>query len=156
EMQAVITPPRDEPKELRPAEPKAKQPAPKQAVQKKTEQQKEQKQAARPAPSNPADAASGSGKRAVASDPNYKGRVSAHLRRFQQYPPAARNAGIQGAGTVRFTLGASGSVSSASVVRSTGNGILDQELTAMVRRASPFPAPPPGQPTDFSITVNWN
>jgi TonB family protein len=155
EMQAVITPPREEPKEVRPAEPKAKQPAPKQAVQKKAEQKKEQKQAARPTPSNPADAAGGQGRSSAPAKSNYAGRVRAHLVRYQQYPPAAKSAGIQGRGTVRFVIGGSGAVASVSVTSGTGNAALDQELAAMVRRASPFPAPGPGDSRDFNITLTW-
>jgi TonB family protein len=155
EMQAVITPPREQPKELRPVEPKAKQPAPKQAVQKQAEQKKEQKQAARPTPSNPADAAGGRGKSSAPADPNYAGRVRAHLVRYQQYPPSAKSAGAQGRGTVQFVIGGSGAVASVSVVSGTGNAALDQELAAMVRRASPFPPPPGGQSKSFTIPVNW-
>jgi len=156
EMQAVITPPREQPKELRPVEPKAKQPAPKQAAQKKTEQKTEQKQAARPTPRVPSvDAAGGRGKSSIPADPNYPGRVRAHLGRFQQYPPSARSAGTQGRGMVTFSLSGSGSVTSVSVVRSTGAGVLDQEAAAMVRRASPFPAPPDGQSKSFTVPVSW-
>ena len=150
-MSAVIVPPREQPKELQPVvEPKAKQP-----VQKKAEQKKEQKQAARPPPSTPSDAASGRGKASMPSDPNYRGRVAAHLARYKQYPPSARSAGTQGSGTVTFSISGSGSVTSVSVVRGTGAGILDQELAAMVRRASPFPAPPSGQSMSFTVPVSW-
>ena len=90
------------------------------------------------------------------ADPNYPGRVRAHLGRFKQYPASARSAGGQGRGVVTFSLSGSGSVTSVSVVSHTGNAALDQELAAMVRRASPFPAPPDGQPKSFTVPVSWN
>jgi protein TonB len=34
--------------------------------------------------------------------------------------------------------------------------VLDQEILAMVRRASPFPAPPDGQPKSFTVPLNFN
>jgi len=161
DMSAVISPPREEPNEVRPAEPKAKQPEQKRAEPKKTEQKKveqkktePQKQAARPA-STPSEGASGSGRQAVAADANYNGRVRAHLGRYQQYPAAARTAGVQGKGVVSFSISGSGSVTSVHVANSTGNGVLDQEISAMVRRASPFPAPPDGQPKSFNVPVSF-
>jgi len=160
DMSAVISPPREEPNEVQPVEPKAKQPAqkraePKKAELKKVEQQKKaQKQAARPA-STPSEGASGSGRQAVASNANYNGRVAAHLARYKQYPASARGSGIQGSGAVTFSLSGSGSVTSVAVVRGTGAAVLDQELAAMVRRASPFPAPPNGQSLSFTVPVSF-
>jgi protein TonB len=151
DMQAVIAPPRDEPKEVKPVEPKAKQPEQKKAAQKKTEQKKtERKQAVRPTV-----AAGGAGIHSVASDPNYKVRVFAHLGRHQQYPASARNSGIQGKGVVKFWIDSRGSVTSISIISSTGAAVLDQEMVAMVRRASPVPAPPNGRSQFFTAPVNW-
>jgi len=161
DMSAVISPPRDEPREVQPVEPKAKQPAQKKAEQKRAEQKKleqkkaePQKQAARPA-SMPSEGASGSGRQAVASNANYNGRVAAHLARYKQYPASARSNGIQGSGAVTFSLSGSGSVTSVTVVRGTGAAVLDQELAAMVRRASPFPTPPNGQSLSFTVPVSF-
>jgi protein TonB len=44
-------------------------------------------------------------------------------------------------------------VTSASVAVSSGSTVLDQEMTAMAFRASPFPAPPDGQPKRFTAPV---
>jgi protein TonB len=141
DMTAIIAPPRDEPKEVKP-EPKAKQ------------QKQKEKKAKQPSPET--RAASGSGPRSVASLANYNGQVSAHLRRYQQYPAAARSNGITGSGTVTFSISGSGSVTSVRVTRGTGAAVLDQELAAMVRRASPFPAPPDGQARNFSVPVSFD
>lgn len=73
--------------------------------------------------------------------------IYAHLSRFKR-PQAA-----SGRPAVRFSLSASGSVTSAGLVRSSGNPTLDREAVAMVRRASPFP--PPGAPVAFSVTINF-
>ena len=88
-------------------------------------------------------------------DTNYPGLVSAHLRRFQQYPAAARSRGDQGTASVTFGIGGSGSVTSVRLARSSGIGSIDQEVQAMVRRASPFPAPPGGHAQSFTIPVNF-
>lgn len=94
----------------------------------------ERRAAAASAPSAGASAA------AVAS---YKQMVAAHLRRFKQYPSAAKAAGQQGTARVRFTLSRSGRVLSVALGGSSGHSALDAETLAMVRRAQPFPAFPP-------------
>jgi protein TonB len=145
DVNAVITPPREQPKEARPVEPKAKQPVQKKSDEKKTEQKKVTRQ-------TPSEAAGGVGRQSVASDANYNGMVSAHLRRHQR----TNTTGVMGKGRVTFSINGSGSVTSVSVAQSTGAAVLDQEMVASVRRASPFPAPPDGrartfaQPLDFS------
>ena len=60
---------------------------------------------------------------------------------------------ITGKGAVSFAIDAGGQVTSANVAVSSGSALLDQEMTAMALRASPFPAPPDGQPKNFSAPV---
>ena len=88
-------------------------------------------------------------------DTNYPGLVSAHLRRYQQYPADARSRGDQGTAAVTFGIGGGGGVTSVRLARSSGVGSIDQEVQAMVRRASPFPAPPGGRAQSFTIPVNF-
>jgi len=134
DMQAIIAPPREQPKEVQPVE------LTQQAVE----------------PSEAQQAASGTGiVMSVSAMATYNGRVSAHLKRHQQYPPAARSKMITGKGTVAFAIDASGQVTSASVAVSSGSALLDQEMTAMAHRASPFPAPPDGQAKKFSAPVTF-
>jgi protein TonB len=45
---------------------------------------------------------------------------------------------------VSFTINSGGRVVGVSLAKRTGHPILDREAVAMVRRASPFPAIPPG------------
>jgi protein TonB len=70
---------------------------------------------------------------------SYNQLVLAHLRRFKQYPPAAKAAGQQGVGRVNFTLSRNGQVVASKLVGSTGHAALDAESLATLRRAQPFP-----------------
>ncbi|MBB3266893.1 protein TonB [Azospirillum sp. OGB3] len=49
-----------------------------------------------------------------------------------------------GQATVKLTLGTAGEVLDASILTSSGDEALDRAALAAVRKASPFPAPPPG------------
>jgi TonB family protein len=106
-------------------------------------------------PSVAATASSGVGRGRSDATSNYRGTVAAHLARHKQYPSAARYNGSQGTGTVTFSIDGSGNVTAATIVNSTGASTLDQELTAMVRRSSPFPAPPGGQAMSFTVPVSF-
>jgi TonB family protein len=46
-------------------------------------------------------------------------------------------------------------VTSSRLARSSGVPSLDHEVTAMVRRASPFPPPPDGRPVSFTVPINF-
>ncbi|MFD2181593.1 energy transducer TonB [Rhodoplanes azumiensis] len=100
-------------------------------------------------------AASGLGRGRSDLDTNYRGIVAAHLARHKQFPSDARAAGHQGTTSVSFSIDGSGRVTSVRLGRSSGIASLDQETTAMVRRASPFPAPPNGQGMSFSVPVSF-
>lgn len=75
-----------------------------------------------------------------ASFSNYAGLVAAHLRRYKHYPSSA--GGATGVVMVAFSLSRGGSLQGVRLVRSSGNGALDQAAIAMVRRANPFPSIP--------------
>jgi protein TonB len=70
--------------------------------------------------------------------------IVAHLNRHKRYPDGARARGIQGAVSVAFTIDRTGSVLDAHVTHSSGSSHLDDEALAVLRRASPLPAPPSG------------
>jgi len=89
------------------------------------------------------------------ADSNYAGLVSAHLRRHQQYPADARSRGQQGTATVTFGLDGGGRVTSARLVKGSGIASIDQEVQAMVQRASPFPAPPSHHAMSFTVPVTF-
>ncbi len=86
---------------------------------------------------------------------NYRGIVSAHLARFKQFPADARANNQQGAATVSFSLDGGGRVTSVRLARGSGISSIDQETQAMVRRASPFPAPPDGRGQSFTVPVSF-
>jgi periplasmic protein TonB len=135
DMQAVIAPPRELPKEAHP-EPQAKK-------------------ADEPSPET--RAANGSGFSSAASVAAYNASLTEYLTKHQRDPrPARSSRRIQGRGTVWFSIDADGDVTSVSVTKSTGMRILDEEMIAMVRRASPFPAPPDGQPKKFNAPVSFD
>jgi len=110
-----------------------------------------------PNPTGPRqNSVSGAGPASSWSNANYSGLVEAHLKRYKRYPAEAQSRGEQGRATVSFALDGGGRVTRVSLVRGTGHAALDQEAVAMVRRASPFPAPPDGRaqitaPVNFSI-----
>jgi protein TonB len=47
-------------------------------------------------------------------------------------------------------------VRSAQLVRSSGHDELDQAVLALVQRASPVPAPPPGAPREIVAPVRFD
>jgi protein TonB len=111
--------------------------------------------AARQAKATPQAAANNVGVGRSDADSNYPGIVSAHLRRYQQYPADARNNHQQGTATVSFSLDGGGRVTAARLARGSGVASIDAEVQAMVRRASPFPAPPSGRPHSFTVPVSF-
>jgi protein TonB len=128
-------------------------PAPKREAAREAPRAKAAKQADAPGPR--ANAANGVGAGRSQNSANYRGMVSAHLARYKRFPPEAQSQGAQGAASVRFALNGSGGVTSVSLVHGTGVSALDQEAVAMVRRASPFPAPPDGRPVSFTVPVSY-
>jgi TonB family protein len=151
--------------EAKPAEPEAlsaeirpenKEP-PKPAAEKpKPQKQKKPKQASASVASVNSAASGGIGQGRSTLDRNFAGMVAAHLARHKQYPAEARSRGITGTATITFALDGTGQVASVELVRSSGVPSLDTEAQAMVRRASPFPAPPTGQGVSFTVPVNFN
>jgi len=65
----------------------------------------------------------------------------ARLDRFKRYPAAAH--GTAGVVTLAFTIDRTGKLVSSRVAKSSGSPVLDTAALAMVKRAAPFPAPPP-------------
>jgi protein TonB len=105
--------------------------------------------------STPSTAANSVGVGRSDASSNYLGLVSAHLRRYQQYPSDARSRGDQGTATVSFSLDGGGRVTSSRLTRGSGVTSIDSEVQAMVRRASPFPAPPAGAVRSFTVPVSF-
>ncbi len=90
---------------------------------------------------------------ASAAPASWRDQVVAQLQRAKRYPSGAQSRREQGVVTLNFTLSRGGSVLVRSIARSSGNSELDQEVMAMVARASPFPQFPPGM-TQSSVNLS--
>jgi protein TonB len=134
DMQAIIAPSHELPKEAHP-KPQAK----------KADE-----------PSRETRARNGSGLSSASSMATYYGSLSERLIKYQQYPKSARSKRLKGHGTVSFEIDADGYVTAVSVTEGTGSSVLDQEMIAMVRRAAPFPMPPDNQPKKLDVPVTFD
>jgi len=142
---------KEKPKPRRKQEVKAKPKPQAPAVEKRRAQVQTQREAPRAAARQNSTGASAS-----VSPARWQARVASHLERRKRYPSAARRQGQQGTAQVRFTIDASGNVQSVSLVRSSGVALLDEEVVALVRRASPVPAPPPGVNRTIVVPIRFS
>jgi periplasmic protein TonB len=151
----MVRPPKPEPKIEKPVEPKKK-------VVKKPQAPAPASQAARTAKAEVAQAdrnaanASSSGAGRSVSPAKWQSRLMSHLERRKRYPSEARSNREEGTVYVRFRIDDSGNVLSVSLSRSSGSVALDNAVVAMVRNASPVPAPPPGVNKTITAPVRFN
>ncbi|MBZ9999085.1 MULTISPECIES: energy transducer TonB [unclassified Mesorhizobium] len=96
----------------------------------------EAKPAARTAAPKSASGASG------VSPAKWESRLLSWIKRHTRYPSAAKSRRSQGNANVTFTVDASGRVTSARVVRSSGDPDLDRAALAVLQGAT-VPPPPP-------------
>lgn len=82
----------------------------------------------------------------------YASRVLSHIQRFKRYP-----SGTSATGVVRLAvrISGSGSISGASVRKSSGNTVLDRAAVATARAAAPYPAPPGGAAFSFTVSLRY-
>jgi periplasmic protein TonB len=73
----------------------------------------------------------------------WKNRLLSHLDRYKRYPNAARAQRVEGAALLSFEMDRGGRVLTYYLVRSSGWPELDDEVLAMIERASPLPSAPP-------------
>lgn len=83
----------------------------------------------------------------------YRGIVAARLARNKPSGAVARIA--NGTALVAFRISSSGTATGVRLVRSAGHGALDRAAVATVRRASPFPPPPPGARRSYRVPVRF-
>lgn len=151
-------PPKEEVKE-KPREKPRKKPEPVKAKPKPSQQSVERNKAQVQAPHEAPRAAAqqnSSGSSSSVSPARWQARVASHLERRKRYPSTARKQGQQGTAQVRFTIDGSGNVQSVALVRSSGVALLDEEVVALVRRASPVPAPPPGVNRTIVVPIRFS
>jgi len=79
---------------------------------------------------------------------NYGGLVVRRIVRNK------RTINIKGAGKVSFSIRPDGSLAGLRISRSSGSGKLDSFFLKTVRRAAPFPPPPPGARTNFGVELH--
>jgi colicin import membrane protein len=86
---------------------------------------------------------------------SYKEIVFGMLERAKRYPETALARGAHGAAVIGFSIDESGKVVRLSLLESSGEADLDVESLALVDRASPFPAPPPGAARTFAAEITF-
>lgn len=77
------------------------------------------------------------------------------LKRYKRYPPDAERRGVRGEVVVRFKVDETGQVIFSEILKSSGSSILDDEALALVKRASPFAAPPPGVELENDLPLKF-
>ena len=74
------------------------------------------------------------------------------LERYKRYPSVAREEHQEGVVYLRFMIDRAGRVLSAQIAKSSGVAALDDEVSELIQRAQPLPAPPPEVPV-MQITL---
>jgi protein TonB len=85
--------------------------------------------------------------------------IALQVERNKSYPALARAHHETGTAELAFTINRNGMVTASRVVRTSGFASLDQETIDTVRRAQPFPPPPPNMPGDtfeFTVPIRFN
>ncbi len=138
----------EEPKRVEQERPKKQREMAKPASRAQVADARPAARAAAPAPS------AGAGK--SVSPARWQALVLRHLERRKRYPAEARRARREGIAKVRFTVDAEGNVGSVALAQSSGVPALDAEVVALVRRASPIPAPPPGVGRTVIVPIRFD
>ncbi len=86
--------------------------------------------------------------------PSWRRQVVGILERNKRYPATARAHHEQGIAQLAFSIDREGRVVASRIIKSSGSSTLDQESLDLVKRAQPFPPPPPELPgAQISLTV---
>jgi TonB family protein len=89
----------------------------------------------------------------------WRAQLVAEMLRNKRYPEEARSRGEEGVVHVFFSLDRQGRLLESRLVRSSGAASLDEEALALLRRAQPFPAPPPDWPGEhvaFNVPIRFS
>lgn len=91
--------------------------------------------------------------------PNWMKRVSTLFERHKRYPESAQSRGLKGVVELAFSIDRQGRIVDGRIARSSGVATLDEEALAILRRAEPFPAPPPelvGDQVILNVPIRFN
>jgi protein TonB len=91
--------------------------------------------------------------------PTWKRQVVGLLERHKRYPEAAQARNQHGTVELAFSLDRQGRVTASRIAKSSGSSALDEATLDLVRRAQPFPAPPPemaGAEVSLSVPIRYN
>jgi len=89
-----------------------------------------------------------------ATKASWQAQLVAWLERYKRYPRLAQEQHQEGVVYLRFTMDRTGHVLSAQIEKGSGFALLDEEVTALIQRAQPLPAPPPEVPgTQLVLTL---
>jgi protein TonB len=81
-------------------------------------------------------------------------QIAVRIERHKGYPAAAQGRHETGIAQVTFAIDRQGKIVTSRIGRSSGSTALDQETIDTLRRAQPFPPPPPNMPGEiFEFTV---
>jgi protein TonB len=87
----------------------------------------------------------------------WRNQVVTILERNKRYPSEARARGDHGVTRLAFSIDQEGHLLSSRIVGSSGSAALDAETLALVRRAEPFPPPPPELVgSELTVPVSFN
>jgi protein TonB len=85
-----------------------------------------------------------------ASPAKWGSKVRSHIQRRK--PRSLRSDAMTA--TVRFRVNDAGAISGVSVVQSTGDSSIDQQIAAWIESASPVPAPPPDANKTITLPIS--
>jgi periplasmic protein TonB len=91
--------------------------------------------------------------------PTWKRLVVGVLERHKRYPEAAQARNQHGTVELAFSLDRQGRVTASRIEKSSGSSALDEATLDLVRRAQPFPPPPPemaGAEVNLSVPIRYN
>jgi protein TonB len=87
----------------------------------------------------------------------WRSQIVTILEHNKRYPSEARGRGEQGVTRLAFSIDAEGHLLSSRIVASSGSAALDAETLALVRRAQPFPPPPPELAgSEMTVPISFN
>ncbi len=90
----------------------------------------------------------------TSDDQEYKGAVFGSLSRATQaVSEEARRRHLNGQVVVAIELDSGGNIAKTAILQSSGSGEVDAMALDLVRRAAPFPPPPPGSKRSFTPVI---